>query len=192
MARLNYPHTINRDKKYKGIADLGLHLYQIDKSLIMTNSVDLIPQQFLVLLAEKWSALGYDGWALAESHDAQKKVIKNSVALHRKKGTPWSIRMIIRLLGFGEIELTEGLWDNQRDGTIKRDGLYYHGDESKWAHYRVLLKLAITNEQAAILRDVLDSYAPARCVLASLDYRAVAIRHNGVAIRNGIYNRGTA
>ena len=50
----------------------------------------------------------------------------------------------------------------------------------------------ITNDQAALLRKTLAAFAPARCVLASLDYQQAALRHNGQAQRNGQFNRGTA
>lgn len=192
MARSTYPLIVRRDKKYKALADLGLRLYQIDKSLIATNLVDIVPSRYLQLLGEKWSVLGYDGWSLAESDAGRRSLIKHSVELHRRKGTPWSIREIVRKLGFGEVDLQENLWNHKRDGSIARDGTKYYGDENKWAHYRVILKQPITNDQAAMLREVLQQYAPARCVLESLDYRTATLRHNGVAIRDGSYNRGVA
>ncbi len=192
MAKLTYPLIIERDKKYKALADLGLRLTEQDLSVLMVNMIDLIPAEFLTLLAEKWSMTGYDGWLLAESEEAKRKLIKNAVNLHRFKGTPWSIREIIRQLGFGEVVLQEGLFDKTHDGSFTRNGNYYHGDRSKWAHYRVILNHPITNDQADLLRKTLRVFAPARCVLASLDYQAVALRHNSKAIRNGQYNRGTA
>ncbi|WP_041639434.1 phage tail protein [[Mannheimia] succiniciproducens] len=192
MAKLQYPAIIETDKKFTALADLGKRLNSLDKSQIMTSFTYLVPTAFLELLAEKWSVTGYDGWLLAESEDAKRKLIKRAVELHRYKGTPWAIREIIRQLGFGEVEFLEGLFDKRRDGSFVRDGAYFHGDRSKWAHYRVILKTAITNEQAALLRKTLRVFAPARCVLASLDYRTVALQHNGKATRNGQYNRGTA
>lgn len=192
MAKLQYPAIIEKDKKFTALADLGKRLNSLDKSQMMTGFTDLVPAGFLELLAEKWSVTGYDGWLLAESEDAKRKLIKRAVELHRYKGTPWAIREIIRQLGFGEVEILEGLFDKRRDGSFVRDGTYFHGDRSKWAHYRVILKTPITNDQSELLRKTLRVFAPARCVLASLDYRTVALRHNGKATRNGQYNRGTA
>ena len=177
MAKLQYPSIIETSEKFTTLADLGKRLNQLDKSQIMTSFVDLVPVAFLELLAEKWSVTGYDGWLLAESVEAKRKLIK---------------REIIRQLGFGEVEIIEGLFDKRRDGSFIRDGTYYHGDRLKWAHYRVILQQAITNDQADLLRKTLRVFAPARCVLASLDYRQAALRHNGLAIRNGRFNRGTA
>ena len=192
MAKLQYPSIIETAEKFTALADLSKRLNQLDKSQIMTSFVDLVPVAFLELLAEKWSVTGYDGWLLAESVEAKRKLIKRAVELHRYKGTPWAMREIIRQLGFGEVEIIEGLFDKRRDGSFIRDGTYYHGDRSKWAHYRVILQQAITNDQADLLRKTLRVFAPARCVLASLDYRQAALRHNGLAIRNGRFNRGAA
>ena len=192
MAKLQYPAIIEKDEKFTALADLGKRLNSLDKSQIMTSFVDLVPTEFLSLLAEKWSVTGYDGWLLAESEEAKRKLIKRAVELHRYKGTPWAIREIIRQLGFGEVEIIEGLFDKRHDGTFRRDGSYFHGDRSKWAYYRVILQKVITNDQADLLRKTLRVFAPARCILAGLDYRTVSLRHNGKATRNGLYNRGTA
>ena len=77
-------------------------------------------------------------------------------------------------------------------GEIRRDGTYAHGQSDHWAHYRITLNGALTNDQAALLRHTLQAFAPARCVLAALDYRHAAVRHNGRASRDGTFNRGTA
>ena len=192
MAKLQYPSIIETSPKLTALDDIGTRLNRMDKSQIMTSFVDLVPTEFLELLAEKWSVTGYDGWLLAESIDAKRKLIKRAVELHRYKGTPWSMREIIRQLGFGEVEIIEGLFDKRHDGSFTRDGTYFHGDHSKWAHYRVIMQQTITNDQADLLRKTLRVFAPARCVLASLDYRQAALRHNGMAMRNGRFNRGTA
>lgn len=192
MAKLRYPLIIDSDKKYRALADLGLRPQRLDKQQIMSSIVDLLDPKFLLLLAEKWSVTGYDGYKLAESDGAKRRLIKGAVELHQLKGTPWSIRAAIRLLGFGEVTILEGLANRFRDGTISRNALYYHGDKDKWAHYRVILNVPVTRLQAQEIRSVLKAFAPARCVLESLDYREVAISHNGYALRNGQFNRGTA
>lgn len=192
MAKLQYPLIIETDPKYRALAELSHGFAEPNLALIMTNLVEITPAEYLDLLAEKWSVTGYDGWLLAESDEAKRNLIARAVDLHRHKGTPWAMREIIRQLGFGEIEIIEGLFDKRHDGAIRRDGTYYHGDRAKWAHYRVILQNVITNDQAELLRKTLRAFAPARCILASLDYRAASLRHNGKTIRNGQYNRGTA
>ena len=136
--------------------------------------------------------MGADGYWLAESDETRRKLIKGAYQLHRYKGTPWAIREIVRRLGFGEVEIIEGLSNKKHNGEIHRDGSYTHGHTDRWAHYRIIMANTITNDQAALLRRTLRAFAPARCVLAALDYQHVSLRHDGQALRDGTFNRGTA
>lgn len=190
MASLNYPNIIEVDQKYRTLTELSLGFYEPSLALIMTNLIDVTPAEYLDLLAEKWSVTGYDGWLLAESEDAKRNLIKRAVELHRHKGTPWAIKEIMMQLGFGEVDLIERLSGQKRDGSIKRNALHFHGSKSKWAHYRIVLKKPITLDQAEMIKKVLRQYAPARCVLESLDYQQAAHRHNGKIKRNGQFTRG--
>jgi phage tail P2-like protein len=150
---------------------------------------DTCPSALLPYLAAEVSV---DGWELAESDDARRALIKAAIPLHQKRGTPWAIREVIRRLGFGEITLVEGRKIRRRDGSTTRNGDYLHGDPTAWAQYIVKLSRAVTRDQADNIKAVLERYAPQRSLLASLDYRAAPIRHNGTATRNGQYNRGSA
>ncbi len=192
MAKLSYAAIIERDQRARALAELGLRLDLAELPRLMPRLVDLVAPEHLELLAESRSLLGEDGYWLAESDDARRKLIKGAYELHRKKGTPWAIREIVRRLGFGEVEIIEGLSNKKHNGEIRRDGRYTHGHADRWAYYRILMSAPITNDQAAMLRKTLAAFAPARCVLASLDYQQAALRHNGRARRDGQFNRGTA
>lgn len=192
MAKLSYAAIIERDQRARALAELGLRLDLAELPRLMPRLVDLVAPAHLELLAESRSILGVDGYWLAESDDARRRLIKGAYELHRKKGTPWAIREIVRRLGFGEVEIIEGLSDKRHNGAIRRDGLYAHGHADRWAHYRIIMNAPVTNGQAALLRRTLAAFAPARCVLAALDYRAVALQHNGRALRDGRFARGTA
>ncbi|QEY23559.1 phage tail protein [Neisseria animalis] len=192
MAKLSYADIIERDQRYKMLADLGLRLSDIEAAKLMPRLVHLVAPEHLDLLAESRSILGADGYWLAESDQARRRLIKGAYELHRYKGTPWAIREIVRRLGFGEVEIIEGMGNKRHDGEITRNGRYAHGHSDRWAHYRVIMSHPVTNGQAALLRHTLRAFAPARCVLAALDYQASAVRHNGKITRDGRFNRGTA
>lgn len=192
MPKLSYADIIERDQRYRLLADLGLRMGDIDAAKLMPRLVHLVAPEHLDLLAESRSILGVDGYWLAESDQMRRRLIKGAYELHRYKGTPWAIREIVRRLGFGEIEIIEGMGNKRRNGEITRDGRYAHGHSDRWAHYRIILMQPVTNDQAALLRQTLRAFAPARCVLAALDYQATAIRHNGRVTRDGRFNRGTA
>ena len=103
MASLTYADVISRETKYKSLADLSARMRDLDKSKVMTTLVELLDDEFIPLLAEKWSVTGYDGAFLAESDNSKRSLIKVAIELHRYKGTPWSIREVLRRLGFGEM-----------------------------------------------------------------------------------------
>ena len=191
MTKLDYAYIIDKEQKFKILADLGLRLDFADKPKLMPRLVDWVAPEHLELLAESRSILNEDGYWLAESDSARRKLIKGAYELHRYKGTPWAIREIVRRLGFGEITLVERMGNKKHNGEITRNGYFMHGYSTKWAHYRVILNVPITVDQSQLLRKTLAAFAPARCVLDALDFQAAALRHNGLAARNGKFTRGT-
>lgn len=190
--KLTYAHIIERDQRYRILADLGLRPQLAALPKLMPRLVDLVAPEHLELLAESRSILNEDGYWLAESDDARRRLIKGAYELHRYKGTPWAIREIVRRLGLGEITLIERMGNKTHNGEIRRNGIYRHGHGSRWAYYRVILNRVITQDQARLLRKTLAAFAPARCILDALDFQAAALRHNGQAVRNGQFTRGTA
>ena len=192
MAKLTYAAVIERDQRARALAELGLRLDLAELPQLMPRLVDLVAPEHLPLLAESRSILGADGYWLAESDDAQRKLIKGAYELHRYKGTPWAIREIVRRLGFGEVRIIEGLNGQTYNGSINYNGSHVYGAGSYWAHYRIIMNGVITNDQAALLRKTLAAFAPARCLLAALDYQAVPLRYNGRAAYDGNFNFGAA
>ncbi|MEZ1436985.1 phage tail protein [Pseudomonas sp. SAR267] len=193
MAEQQLPPVLASDERFALLAALlDETMAEVDLDAMLVYLVDLVKPTLLPVLADQFSMLDEAAWLLAESVDARRNLIKGAAELHRYKGTPWAVREVIRLLGFGEVTIQEGLSGQVRNGSIRRDGSHVHGDPGSWPCYRVFLNRSITNDQAVLVRRLLLSGAPARCRLVSLDYTAVAIRHNGRASRNGQYNRGSS
>ncbi|HGT6405154.1 TPA: phage tail protein I [Escherichia coli] len=188
---LQLPPPLEGDISLRTLGRLAGRLDNIDLSVLMGFLVDIVDSSALPWLGEQFSLSG-DGWELAESDDVRRMLIKAAIELHRYKGTPWSIREVIRRFGFGEVDLIEGTGRLSYDGNRSYNGLFVHGDAAAWAVYRVILKQPITNDQAAMLRQTLAAFAPARCHLASLEYQSVAIRYNNTAIHDGSYNHGSS
>lgn len=188
---LQLPPPLEGDISLRTLGRLAGRLDNIDLSVLMVFLVDIVDSSALPWLGEQFSLSG-DGWELAESDDVRRMLIKAAIELHRYKGTPWSIREVIRRFSFGEVDLIEGTGRLSYDGNRSYNGLFVHGDAAAWAVYRVILKQPITNDQAAMLRQTLAAFAPARCHLASLEYQSVAIRYNNTAIHDGSYNHGSS
>ncbi|WP_342705028.1 phage tail protein I [Burkholderia arboris] len=193
MAELLLPPALAKDPRFKAFAQLTERLDNIDLSPLLVYLIDGVDASALPFLADQFSVMGEDGWSLAQSDEAKRALIKGAIELHRYKGTPWAVREVIRRLGFGEVELVEGIGRLNYDGTRRHDGAMVYGGDGLWAAYRViLLDRAITNDQAVLLRTTLAAFAPARCVLASLEYRRVPVRYNGAAHYDGQYNHGSS
>lgn len=188
MANLQYADIIIKDPKYTALADLSKRLNALGTSQIMTTLVDLLGDEFYPLLAEKWSVTGEDGMLLADDSQSKRALIKSAIELHRRKGTPWSIREVLRKLGLGEIELDEGLKARVYESSFVTS----IPENERWAYYAVRLNEPITNEQTRHIRKILRNFAPARCSLAVLDYKAAPIRYNNKATYNGTYNHGSS
>lgn len=163
----------------------------IDPSVLKTLwNPATCPANLLPWLA--WT-LSVDGWELAESEEARRDLLMGAVAIHKQKGTPSAIRNMIRRLGFGEVDLIEGINRLRYDGQRTCNGLMIAGDPTQWATYRVvMLERPLTNDQVEQLKTALAAVAPARCRLASIEYQSVPLRCNGVAIYNGAYNNGSS
>ena len=187
------PPALAGDERFALLCELLDETFaSLDLAAMAVYLVDQVKPSLLPTLAEQFSLLDEAAWLLAESEDARRNLIKNSVTLHRYKGPPWAIKEIVRLLGFGEATLMEGLGGLTYDGQATFNGLRVYGDTGSWPVYRVFLSQPITNHQAELLRRVLRATAPARCRLASLEYTAVPIRYNQVAAFDGQYNYGSS
>ncbi|UMO87193.1 phage tail protein [Pectobacterium sp. PL64] len=191
MSKDLLPPSLASDLRFSVLASLldGFDALQVEAVIVYL--VDIVDSSALDALAEQFS-LKEDGWQLAESEDARRAMIKSAIERHRFKGTEWAVRDVIRSLGFGDVELIEHIGRLSYNGIRSYNGHMVYGDQSKWPVYRVLLQQPITNDQAHMLRNTLEMIAPARCLLASLEYLGVPIRYNETASYDGSYNYGSA
>lgn len=190
------PASINHDETIQNISqsiDVPIKITENDfLNVEIYSLIDTAVEPLLSSLAWHFSLTHEYLWKLAESLTAKRELLKIATKLHQKKGTPWAIRNIIRALGFGEVDIIEGAGIRYRDGSYIRNSLKNHGGlAGQWACYRIIFHQPITNDIAELLKRGIPEYAPERCQLVRLDYRAAAMRHNGtIKHRNGIYNRG--
>lgn len=192
MADLQYADIIIRDPKYTALAELSKRCKTLPISQIMTTLVDLLGDEFMPLLAEKWSVTGYDGEFLAENDGSKRALIQTSVELHRHKGTPWAIREVLRNLGFGEVLIDEGGLKKHNGNIAVRNGFHRRGNPNGWADYQLIfLSHPVSKKNAEFLIPIIQQYAPARCFLKGLANKKHLVQHNGyLTARNGEFNRG--
>lgn len=192
MAKLRYAHIINEDQRYKRLADLSLGIEDLDTSKLMPRLTQLVDPDHLPLLAESRSLIDEDGYGLATDDPARRRLIKQAIKLHRKKGTPYAIKLFLKALDMGEVRLHEGGRHKQHDAVIKyRDGFHLRGSANKWAYFQI--EFLTEPVQKSKLDEIVwgvRSYAPARCILSGLKQAVGALRHNKRITRNGQHYRG--
>lgn len=150
---------------------------------------DACPADLLPFLA---ASLSVDDWNPDWSDDRKRAVIKASIPIHRRKGTIGSVRRAIQAFGFGNPVIVEGRAVIQHDGAHQYDGTQSHGEIENWARYRVYLSQPITADQAARLRRILASVAPARCELVELNFTEAPLSYDGSATHDGTFTHGSA
>lgn len=140
------------------------------------------PTEILGWLA--WS-LSVDNWDSDWSEDAKREVIAQSPFVHRHKGTLGAVKRALKAAGYGDAEVVEKYGWEKHDAQVAHDGSVSYAPPDHWAEYRVKLVRPITVEQAAQVREILDSVAPVRCRLKALDFTealntyAARIKHDG-------------
>lgn len=119
-------------------------------------------------------ANGVDIWDESFTETNKRNLIKASRKLHRLKGTSWAIEEVLKALDMASDEepavIKEGLCIKY-DGAHKYNGIYNHGDKSKWRHYTIELKKPVTIKKGLAASKILEEYAPKRSILKVITYQ---------------------
>lgn len=150
---------------------------------------DTCPASMLPWLA--W-AFGVDEWDAGWPEEAKRNTIRDAVMIQRRKGSVWSIKRAIANAGYGDSMLIEGNSNNFHNGAFTHNGLKTYGDPTEWARYRFILTRPISNAQAAQVRRILDTVAPARCHLIEMIFTEASNLYDGAISYNGAFNHGVA
>lgn len=99
--------------------------------------MDTVKPDLLPLLAEQFHIDGDEGWLLTQTEQQRRDLIKQSIELHRHKGTPWALREVFRILGV-TVELEE--WWQRRPPAAP-----YTFELTAWANDNLLPGQALLN-----------------------------------------------
>lgn len=152
-------------------------------------SPERCPSPLLPWLA--W-ALSVDVWETTWTEATQRRVIAESLALHRIKGSRAAVDRAIAAMGLGDVSVVEGAGAVIYDGAHVHDGQQDYGLPSHWAEYRVYAKRLISLGQAAEIRAALAAVQPVRCRLAELVFVEAAALYDGRRLYDGTYSHGAA
>lgn len=136
-------------------------------------------------------ALSVDAWDAGWPEETQRRVIAESLGIHRVKGSRAAVERALAALGYGDATVVEGAGGVLHDGTAIHDGAEIHGADAHWAEYRVFMLRPITGAQAAVVRRALERVQPVRCRLLGIVYQG-AIIHDGSVIHDATHTHGGA
>lgn len=137
-------------------------------------------------------ALSVDVWDAAWPEATRRRVIAESLSVHRIKGSRAAIDRAIAAMGLGEVTVIEGAGAVLHDGSRLHDGAETHGVPAHWAEYRVYVRRLISIAQAARIRAQLAAVQPARCQLSEIVFVEAAALHDGRRVHDGTYSHGAA
>lgn len=163
----------------------------IDPDLVPVGTLlnpDQCPAPLLGWLA--W-AFSVDFWDSGWPEEEKRAVLRDAIAVHRRKGTVGGVKRALRAAGYGDAEIVERYGWDFHDGANLRDGSIRRHEPDHWAEYRIRLARPITVEQAGQVRAILATVAPARCHLRALEFVTAPHIYNARLSRNGANTRGT-
>lgn len=148
------------------------------------------PKPLLTWLA--WS-FSVDEWNPNWGEDVQRRVIEQSVQVHRRKGTRGAVRRALEAY-FGEIAfvLVEGASAGLYDGSGRHNEANFYGQAEHWAKYSVYIAAPISLEMAADVRSILASIAPARCHLHAINFQEALNAYDGAIYYDNTFTHGIA
>lgn len=136
---------------------------------------DVTDASSLPFFADHFSLNG-DGWQFASNEKDQRELIKNAIEIHRYKGTPWAVKRVLKLLGYGDCKLEERVGADTVDGEIA---------DGHWTYYRLIMQREISKQEVKRIKDILLDVAPLRSKLISIN--VLDIRHDATVNHDGKY-----
>jgi len=174
------PDVIALDGRFGPLSGLVTRLSALPVDKLLIYLVDQVDARLLPELGRQFSLSGLEGWNLARTDDERRALIRRSIALHRKKGTPWALREACKAAGFA-VDIVEQVDQRRRYAMlepVRLNGTWRLGPQGvrlraldiltnmpqlqSWAQFLVRINLAdfTLAEHMAALRAVVDEWRP--------------------------------
>jgi len=128
------------------------------------SSVDAITDvDALIDIDTLTEAFSLTGSQQSETIAAQRTLIKTAIQLHRFRGTPWSVKTALAMLGWNNVSILEGQASWGATTYLANEG---------WAVFRVMIQIqageSVDPEAPALAVATIDFFKPARSLLDAL------------------------
>lgn len=176
MADRLAPDVLALDERLGPLADATARLESLPLDGLLTYLIDTVPAAWLPELGRQFHIMPLEGWQFATSDADRRRLIRESIALHRKKGTSWAVKRALQIAGFGgQHRITEGRIARRYDGAIFCDGSEVYGGHS-WAEFTLDADLGETAGlaagTAARVAEIVREWAPVSRHLTRLSWRS--------------------
>ena len=145
----------------------------MDVSTLLMNMIDTAPATALPYLANQFGVAGVRGWKFMATDAQKRELLKNSMKLGAKSGTPWSIREVLRIAGYPNVEFQEGI-SYMLDGSWNLNGARTLGSEG-WAQFNVTVDVIdpahVPPSVVTKITEIINEYKPARSHLNELIFK---------------------
>ncbi len=83
--------------------ELFARFQKLDMRCILTNLFDEVDESALVHLAEQFHITGNEGWLSCQTEQERRELLKNSLKLHKFRGTKYALVRVLSILGLNGI-----------------------------------------------------------------------------------------
>jgi Phage tail protein (Tail_P2_I) len=110
-----------RDQRFKAFLEVLERVGLIDLSVLEIYDIDNVDVSALLHLADQFDVLGLKGYSLTSTEAQRRSLIKESIPLHQRAGTPFAVRRAMALVGYPDATIEENP-PLRLDGSWKLDG----------------------------------------------------------------------
>jgi len=93
------PPPLARDLSCRALEAVAARISMLDLTPLIVYDFDAVAASALPSLAEQFRVLGDAGWNLATTEAQQRALLKEAIALHRIRGTPYAVTRVLEILG---------------------------------------------------------------------------------------------
>ena len=143
-----------KDESSLAFNELFDRLGTLDLTPLLIYLIDNVEASALPHLAEQFHVTGNEGWKLSSTQEKQRELIKESVKIHKIKGTKAAVKNVLKVLNL--------------EGTIQ-EWFEYEGNPF---HFRVSVLLKDSSYDTKNLINMIDEYKIVRSKLEELNIEA--------------------
>lgn len=166
--------ALSNEKHLAAFEELAAdRLDSIEAEKVLTMLVQAVDVEALESLADQLNVNGFKGLSYASTAQEKRNIISKAIELNRVKGTPYAIKEILKLAGYGGADIEESV-GQYYDGTSLYDGEITYS-ANKWANFTVIVIDPDSNNTElteADARRLINEYKNARSNLVYLQIGA--------------------